>query len=107
MAIPQHVSGSGLNARLRDGGKPLLLYVWAPWCPPCRTMTPAVSELAAMIGERADVFKLNAADDSQALVGLNIAAVPMLVLFDADGKERTRRIGNLDLEQMTEILNLL
>lgn len=89
------VGAAELNALLREGGMPVLAYVWAPWCPPCAAMTPAMDDVAARIGHRVRVVKLNAAGDSQALTAFGIAAVPALLLFSADGREQARFLGAL------------
>ena len=89
------VSSSELNAMLRETSIPVLVYVWAPWCPPCQTMSPAMDEVARHFGQVLRVVKLNAASESQALTAFGIASVPMLLLFAADGREQARLLGGL------------
>lgn len=89
------ISASELNALLRESSMSVLVYVWAPWCPPCKSMTPAMDEVAARIGADIRVVKLNAASESQALTAFGIAAVPTLLLFSADGREQARFLGAL------------
>ena len=89
------LSSSELNAMLRETSRPVLVYVWAPWCPPCQTMSPAMDEVARHFGRDLQVVKLDAASESQALSAFGIASVPMLLLFDADGREQARLLGGL------------
>lgn len=89
------LSASELNALLRETATPVLVYIWAPWCPPCKTMSPAMDEVARHFGESLRIVKLNAADDSQALSAFGIAAVPALLLFATDGAEQARLLGSL------------
>lgn len=104
MQTIEDISAARLNARLREGGLPLLLYVWAPWCPPCKTMTPAFEDFARQSGDSIEAVKLNAASESQLLSSLRIASVPMLILFDQDGREIARRLGALSSEQMRDLV---
>ena len=89
------VSASELNAMLRQASTPILVYVWAPWCPPCKTMSPAMDEVARQLAGEVRVVKLNAASESQALTAFGIASVPTLMLFDTDGREQARLLGGL------------
>lgn len=89
------ISASELNTLLRQTSMPVLVYVWAPWCPPCKTMSPAMDEVAQHYGKKMQVVKLDAASESQALTAFGIASVPTLMLFDADGREQARQLGAL------------
>lgn len=89
------ISSMALNALLREAATPVLVYVWAPWCAPCKTMSPAVDEAARYFGQQLQVVKLNAASESQALAAFGIASVPFLLFFSADGREQGRVLGAL------------
>lgn len=99
---PNDVSAPELNALLRTADKPVLAYIWAPFCPPCQTMAPEIAKAAALLGEQAIVVKLSAAAESQALTSFNIAAVPSLVLFSSEGEERARTLGALPAQQVVD-----
>ena len=101
-ASPADLSASELNALLRASDKPVLAYVWAPWCPPCKTMEPEIAKAAALLEGEAVVVKLNAVTESQALTGFNLSAVPALLLFARDGQERDRRIGAFPAQQIAD-----
>jgi thioredoxin 1 len=62
-------------------GKPVLVDFWAPWCAPCRMMTPTVEAVAKEYADRAVVGKINV-DDNQNIAGrYNIRGIPTLLLF--------------------------
>ncbi|MBX8803008.1 thioredoxin fold domain-containing protein [Ochrobactrum sp. MR28] len=90
------VSSTELNTMLRENETAILVYVWAPWCPPCKSMTPALDDVAAEIGQNVRVVKLNAVSESQTLTALGIASVPTLLLFSAEGRELARFLGALN-----------
>lgn len=92
---PTEISAMELNALLRNTGKPVLVYIWAAWCPPCKTMSPQIAKAEALLDGAVAVVKLNAAADPQALTALNIVTVPSLILFNEHGEESRRTLGML------------
>ena len=54
---------------------------WAPWCGPCRRMTPIMEELSKELKGKAEVAKLNV-DENQAIsIRFGIRAIPTLLIF--------------------------
>lgn len=87
------MSAAELNTLLREPGCPVLAYIWAPWCPPCRLMTPAMDEVTTRTSPDIKLIKLNAVTESYALTAFNIASVPTLLLFSSDGQLVARQLG--------------
>jgi len=69
-----------------------LVDVWAPWCPPCRSMMPLIEELSEEVKNKADVVKLDAQDEPELAQLLNVSALPTFLLFK-DGKVVDSNIG--------------
>ncbi|HGM6729073.1 TPA: thioredoxin family protein [Stenotrophomonas maltophilia] len=97
------VDAAAFNKMVREPSLPILLYIWAPWCPPCLPMGPEYEKAAAAC---TDVLflKVNAATDSQLLTALNIASVPTLVLNDSNGVQVARFTGALTAPQIAALL---
>jgi thioredoxin 2 len=71
---------------------PILVDMWAPWCGPCRMVTPIVEELAAELAGRMRVGKLNVDENPVTSDRFQIRSIPALVIFQ-DGREVDRIIG--------------
>jgi thioredoxin 2 len=61
---------------------PVLLDLWAPWCAPCRTLSPALERLAKDYAGRVKLVKVNVDAAPQLSQRFAVQAVPTLLLLD-------------------------
>lgn len=73
---------------------PVLVDLWAPWCPPCRTLAPAVEGVASDLAGRLKVVKVNIDEAPHVARRFGAMSIPTLVLL-RDGQETDRRVGAL------------
>ena len=64
---------------------PVLVDFWAQWCPPCRSLSPVVDEIAIKTAGAAKVVKVNVEDNPDLTRRYRVQSVP-LVLFFKDGE---------------------
>src|SRR5580704_11214039 len=70
---------------------PVLVDFWAPWCGPCRVVSPLVERLGAENAGRLKVVKLNV-DDAPALAArYSVQGIPLLLVIK-DGSEADRLV---------------
>jgi thioredoxin 1 len=80
-----------------------ILYFSAPWCGPCKVMTPLIEQMGKQ--GRINVRKVNVDYDAQLPQQYNIKSVPTMVLTDLDGKEISRKVGQLSEQQILDWYN--
>ena len=71
---------------------PVLVDLWAPWCGPCRTVSPALEQLAGEFAGRLKLVKVDVDKAPQTSSRLEVQAVPTL-LITRSGKILARRAG--------------
>jgi thioredoxin 1 len=74
------INGSDL-VDLTDGDISSLVYVWAPWCGPCKMMSPMLGQVAEEHADKMDFFKLNADDNTATLEKYGISSTPTILVF--------------------------
>ena len=102
-AVPE-ITDDNFASEVLESTEPVLVDFWAPWCGPCRQLTPIVEELAAENAGAVKVAKLNVDEASKVAQEYGISSIPTLLLFK-NGEVQQRVVGVKPKTQLQELLD--
>jgi thioredoxin 1 len=80
-AAVSEVTDNNFQAEVLEAEVPVLVDFWAPWCGPCRRVSPVVEEIAGERGEQLKVVKLNIDENQETAIRFNVMSIPTLMVF--------------------------
>jgi len=69
------------EAEVLKSDMPVVVDFWAPWCAPCRIVTPVIEELAKEYEGKVKVGKMNVDDNPERPGGYGIMSIPTIAIF--------------------------
>ncbi len=71
---------------------PVLVDFWAPWCAPCRVVSPIIEELGTEYNGKIKVAKINVDDNSETASKYSVMSIPSIFIFK-NGKPVKTMVG--------------
>ena len=88
------VTDDGFQAQVLQSDLPVMVDMWAPWCGPCRMVSPTIAELASENAGKIKACKMNVDENPGTAARFGITAIPTVLFFKGGQElEALRAIG--------------
>ena len=97
------ITSENFEREVIKSNKPVLIDFWAPWCGPCRMLSPTISEIAEEYGDKVKVCKVNVDEQGDLASMFRVSSIPLLVVMK-DGKVVNSAVGVRPKSQILKML---
>ncbi|MDO4684962.1 MAG: thioredoxin [Corynebacterium sp.] len=92
MSNVTNITADSFDAEVLKSEKPVLVDFWADWCVPCKKLAPVIDEIAAEVGDRALIAKVDLNKERSLGVDYQIFSIPTLLIFK-NGEKVAEMVG--------------
>lgn len=103
--MSKYIELTSANFNEAESGVSLVDF-WAPWCGPCKMLSPVIEELANDFEGKAKICKVNTDEEADLSAKFGVRSIPTLIFFK-DGQVVDTLIGAQSKQTITDKLNSL
>ena len=97
------ITSENFEREVLNSDKPVLIDFWAPWCGPCRMLSPTIAEIAEEYKDKVKFGKVNVDEEGELASMFRVSSIPMLVVMK-NGKVVNSSVGVRPKEQILKML---
>lgn len=86
------VTDASFDEDVLQSDTPVVVDFWAEWCGPCKQIGPALEEIAAELGDKVTVAKVNIDENPNAPSRYGVRGIPTLLVFK-NGEVASSKVG--------------
>lgn len=86
------VEDASFESEVLKSDIPVLVDFWAPWCAPCKALSPVIEEISVAYSGKLKVLQMNVQDNKKVPAQFRIRSIPTLILFK-EGKVVEQSVG--------------
>jgi thioredoxin 1 len=94
---------ANFQSEVVDSKVPTLVDFWAPWCGPCKALTPVLEEIAGEFKGKLKVVKVNTDENPDVAMKHNIRSIPTVLLYK-NGQVKETIVGALPKRHFVDMV---
>jgi thioredoxin 1 len=103
-AMAIEINEDNFVQEILSSDEPVLVDFWAPWCNPCKMLSPVIEELAVEYKGRVKIGKVNTDENMSLSAEFQVSSIPCLILFK-NGKTLHRTVGCTSKNDIKKIID--
>ncbi len=93
------VTNENFETEVLKSELPVLVDLWAPWCGPCRALTPTIEEIASEYDGKINVAKINIDENPELASKYQVRSIPTMLIF-SKGEVNGQIVGLVGKEKI-------
>ena len=104
MSEPINLNKDSFATAVSNNEKPSLVDFWAPWCGPCKALSPVLAELSAEMSDKVNIYKVNVDDNTELAQEHGVQSIPTILVYKKGSLSETV-VGLKSKEELIELIN--
>ena len=88
---------------ISSGDKTVMVDFWAPWCGPCKALTPILEEISGEMSEKVSIYKVNVDDNTDLAQEHGVQSIPTLLVYK-NGSLSEAIVGLKSKDELIQII---